>query len=478
MNDVRPRIFWFRRDLRLGDNPGLRAAAEGGPVVPVFVLDPETEAQGAAPLWRLGLSVERLARDLEAAGSRLVLRRGPALEALRALVRETGAEAVHWTRYYTPEAVARDTAVKAGLEVDGVAARSHAGHLLHEPWEVETKAGGPFRVYSPFWRAVAGRDVREPVSAPKLRTPEAWPASDRLDAWGLGRRMNRGAAVVAGHLAVGEAAARERLAAFLDGPIARYRTDRDRPDLPATSLLSENLTYGEISPATVWHAGERARAEGAAGAEHFLKELVWRDFAWHLAWHTPHILERNWRDGWDAFPWRGANPDFERWRRGMTGEPIVDAGMREMWVTGRMHNRVRMIVASYLCKHLMTHWKPGADVFADCLVDWDPASNALGWQWVAGSGPDAAPYFRVFNPAIQAERFDPDGAYRARFLGRPGEAPRDEAAAFFAAAPRAWGLDPADAPSAQLVDLKAGREAALAAYRTHVEAKIGPAERE
>jgi deoxyribodipyrimidine photo-lyase len=471
MSDTRPRIFWFRRDLRLGDNPGLQAAAEGGPVLPVFVLDPETEAQGAAPLWRLGLSVERLARELKAAGSRLVLRRGAALETLRALVRETGAEAVHWTRYYTPESVARDKGVKAGLEADGVAARSHAGLLLHEPWDVETKAGGPFRVYSPFWRAVAARAVREPVAAPKLAAPQAWPASDRIEDWDLGRRMNRGAAVVAGHLAVGEAAARDRLAAFLDGPVASYKQDRDRPDLPATSLLSENLTYGEISPATVWHAGERARAEGAPGAEHFLKELVWRDFAWHLAWHTPHILERNWREGWDAFPWRGENPAFERWRRGMTGEPIVDAGMREMWVTGRMHNRVRMIVASYLCKHLMTHWKPGADVFADCLVDWDPASNALGWQWVAGSGPDAAPYFRVFNPATQAERFDPDGAYRARFLRRRGEAPRGEVAAFFEAVPRRWALDPGGVYPEPLVDLKQGREAALAAYKSHVETK-------
>lgn len=470
MSDRRPRIHWFRRDLRLGDNPGLSAAAEGGPVVPVFVLDRETEAQGAAALWRLGLSVGRLARDLEAAGSRLVLRRGPALETLRALVRETGAGAVHWSRYYTPEAVARDEAVKAGLTAAGVAARSHAGHLLHEPWTVETKAGGPFRVYSPFWRAVAARDVRPPVAPPRLHAPQVWPASERIEDWDLARRMNRGAAVVGEHVAVGEAAARDRLGAFLDGPVRSYRTDRDRPDLPATSNLSENLTYGEISPAAIWHAGERARAEGAPGAEHFLKELVWRDFAWHLAWHTPHILERNWREGWDAFPWRGKSPDFERWRRGMTGEPIVDAGMREMWVTGRMHNRVRMIVASYLCKHMMTHWKPGADVFADCLVDWDPASNALGWQWVAGSGPDAAPYFRVFNPATQAERFDPDGAYRARFLGRRGETPRGEAAAFFETVPRSWGLDPADDYPEPLVDLKAGREAALAAYRSHVAA--------
>jgi deoxyribodipyrimidine photo-lyase len=474
MSDRRPRLFWFRRDLRLADNPGLAAAAaSGGPVIPVFVLDPETEALGAAPLWRLGLSVERLAKDLAEAGGRLVLRRGPAAETIAALAREAGAAEAHWSLWPTPEARARDEAAAAALRAAGVEARSHPGHLLHEPETLANGTGRPYRVFTPFWRAVAARPVAEPLPAPRLPAPEAWPRSEALEAWGLARRMNRGAAVVARHLAVGERAARDRLGEFLETGIGDYAGRRDRPDQAGTSRLSENLAYGEISARTVWVAAGRAWAEGAAGAEAFCRELVWREFAWHLACRTPHILDRNWREGWDAFPWRGENPDLERWRRGTTGEPMVDAGMREMWVTGRMHNRVRMVAASYLCKHLMTHWRQGAEAFADCLVDWDPASNALGWQWVAGSGPDAAPYFRIFNPETQAARFDPDGAYRRRFLlGWDGGGGR-EARSFFEATPRRWGLRP-DAPYPQrLAPLKEGRERALAAYRAHVAAARG-----
>jgi deoxyribodipyrimidine photo-lyase len=227
-----------------------------------------------------------------------------------------------------------------------------------------------------------------------------------------------------------------------------------------------NLTYGEISPRMVWHAAWQALHAGAQGAEVFLKELVWREFAWHLAWHTPRLLDANWRPEWDRFPWRGDNEDAKRWRRGMTGEPIVDAGMRELYVTGTMHNRVRMMVASYLTKHLMTHWRIGQRWFADCLIDWDPAANALGWQWTAGSGPDAVPFFRIFNPATQAEKFDPEGAYRRWFIaGWNGEAAHADALAYFDAAPRRWGLSAADAYPEAIVDLKAGRERALEAYQ-------------
>ncbi len=290
--------------------------------------------------------------------------------------------------------------------------------------------------------------------------------------------MDRGAGVVARFVRVGEVAATERLEAFLDGAIASYARNRDRPDLDATSRLSENLTYGEISARSVWHAARRAEEEGAAGAATFLKELGWREFAWHLIWHTPYIVERSWRDGWDDFPWRADNPDAERWRRGMTGEAMVDAGMREMYVTGTMHNRVRMLVASYLTKHLMTHWKIGLDWFADCLIDWDPASNAMGWQWAAGSGPDAAPFFRVFNPATQADRFDPDGAYRRRFVWElaPGAAHRD-ARAFLDAVPKSWGLDATAPYPKPLIDLKEGRRAALAAYGTFIDARSGDKKR-
>ncbi len=467
MSDARPTLFWFRRDLRLSDHPGLTAAAQaGGPVIPVFVLDPETEALGAAPKWRLGLSVADLRRRLRAIGSDLILRRGPALAVLQDLAAETGAGAVHWTRLYTPATVARDKAVKAGLASAGLASVSHPGHLLHEPWAVETQAGGFFKVYSPFWRAVAPRDVPAPLAAiGRLPAPERWPASEALENWRLGAAMNRGAEVVGRFARVGEAAAQERLDEFLAEPVAEYAAQRNRPDLNATSRLSENLTYGEISPRTVWHGGVRAREQGAAGAETFLKELVWREFAWHLIWHTPTIETANWRPEWDGFPWRDDNPQAERWRRGLTGEAMVDAGMREMYVTGTMHNRVRMLVASYLTKHLMTHWKVGLDWFADCLIDWDPASNAMGWQWTAGSGPDAAPYFRVFNPESQAEKFDPDGAYRRRFVAELApEDPHADARAFFDAVPRGWGLRSGQPYPSPMIDLRTGREAALAAY--------------
>ncbi|MFN5828415.1 MAG: cryptochrome/photolyase family protein, partial [Rhodobacterales bacterium] len=314
--------------------------------------------------------------------------------------------------------------------------------------------------------AAPTQEVRElPAEAPPhLAAPAAWPGSDRLEDWRLDAAMNRGAAVVAPHQAVGEAAARARLDRFLAGPIDLYRTARDFPGGENTSRLSENLTCGEIGPRRIWHAGWHAIEQGRAGAEHFLKELVWREFAWHLIHHTPHITHANWRDDWDSFPWRGDNPDAERWRRGMTGEPFVDAAMREMYVTGTMHNRARMITASYLTKHLMTHWKVGLDWFAECLTDWDPASNAMGWQWVAGSGPDAAPYFRIFNPATQAEKFDPEQVYIHRFVAELCRQPGPEALAYFDAVPRSWGLKASGQYLEPVVALAAGRDRALAAY--------------
>ncbi|MFN4157551.1 MAG: cryptochrome/photolyase family protein [Gemmobacter sp.] len=461
-----PLILWFRRDLRLGDQPMLAAAvASGRPLVPVFILDPETEAIGAASRWRLGLALEVFGRALASVGSRLVLRRGEAGAVLAALVAETGAAGVHWSRAYDPVSKARDTAVKAALRDAGLEAVSHPGHLLFEPWTVETGQGGFYRVYTPYWRAVKDRDPGNALPAPAaLRPPALWPASDKLEDWRLGAGMARGAAVVAPHVAVGEAAAEARLAAFLAGRVGDYRTARDFLDREATSRLSDNLTWGEIGIRRVWHAAMRAEREGAGGAEHFRKEIVWRDFAWALMHHTPHIASTNWREEWNAFPWRGDSDQAEAWRRGMTGEPVVDAAMREMYVTGTMHNRARMLVGSYLTKHLLTDWRIGLRWFEECLVDWDPASNAMGWQWVAGSGPDAAPYFRIFNPATQAQTWDPKGDYRKRWLAELSRNPPATARAYFDAVPRSWGLDPASAYPKPVVDLARGREMALAAY--------------
>ena len=461
-----PLILWLRRDLRLADNPLLSAAAATGrPVIAVAILDPLAEGWGAAPKWRWGEALAAFGRALEAVGGRLILRRGAALSVLERLVAETGASSVWWSRLYDPASKARDAEVKAALKAGGIEARSFPGFLLHEPWTVETGQGGFYRVYTPYWKAVKDRVVDAPLPAvTRLAAPATWPAGDRLEDWALGAAMRRGAAVLARHAAVGEAAAQARLSGFIAAKVDRYRAARDFPGVEATSRLSENLTVGEIGPRQIWHAGMRAMQEGAAGAEHFLKELVWREFAWHLLHHFPDLPRANWRREWDAFPWRPDNDDAERWRRGLTGEPFVDAGMRQMYVTGTMHNRLRMIVASYLAKHLLTDWRVGLAWFQDCLIDWDPAANAMGWQWVAGSGPDAAPYFRVFNPAGQAEKFDPDGRFRRAWIAEGQRNPPETARSFFEAVPRSWGLSPDHPCPAPLMDLAEGRDRALAAW--------------
>ena len=460
-------IYWVRRDFRMGDNAALRAACQAGAVIPVFICDDLVESHGAAPKFRLGEGVRVFAQSLAAGGSKLILRRGAVLDVLRDLINETGAGAVFWNRLYDPASRARDTKVKAALKENGVDVQSFAGHLLFEPWTVETKTGGYYKVFTPMWKTVRGRDVATPLSAPaKVPAPDNWPASDDLDSWNLGAGMVRGRVVMTAHICVGEAAARDRLDDFIEDRVAQYQSNRDLPSVDGTSGLSENLTYGEISPAVCWHAGWRAIHDGKSQAEVFCKELVWREFAYHLAYHTPHIVDRNWKDGWDSFPW---NTDDTRevtaWKQGRTGIPFVDAAMREMYVTGTMHNRGRMIVASYLTKHLMTHWKVGQAWFDDCLIDWDPASNAMGWQWAAGSGPDAAPYFRVFNPVTQLDKFDRAGLYARTWIAEGQGEASATALSYFDAIPRSWGLAPSDVYPAPVVDLAIGRQRALEAYK-------------
>lgn len=451
-----PILYWMRRDFRLADNPAL-AACKGRPVIPVFIRDHSVDDLGAAPKFRLSRAIGHFSDRLEGQGGRLILRAGDALEVLRDLVKETGAGAVAWNRLYDGTARDRDAKVKKALKEDGLDVHSHNAHLLFEPWTVETQNGGPYKVYSPFWRAVRDREVAAPNAAPDLTWPGTWPESDALKDWTLEAGMNRGADVVAEHLLLGEEAARDRLDLFIEERAADYSQDRDRLDRDGTSTLSEPLSLGEIGPRQCWQAGRAAMEAGSKGAETFLKELVWREFAYHLMFHFPRIDRDNWREEWDRFPWRQDNNDAERWKRGRTGLPIVDAAMRELYVTGRMHNRARMLVASYLTKHLMTDWRVGLKWFADTLVDWDPASNAMGWQWVAGSGPDASPFFRIFNPETQAGKFDPDDAYQDHWLKGEG------AEAFARAIPRSWPDDPRDPP---VIGLKEGRERALEAYET------------
>lgn len=463
MSGPGPIIVWFRRDLRLSDHPALTAAAlTGRPVLPVFVHDETVETLGAAPRFRLGLSIAALAGDLARRGMPLILRRGRALDELKALVAETGATAIHWSRYYEPGHIARDRMVKDWGRASGIAVQSFEGAILHEPARLLTGAGRPYSVFTPFWRRLAAQDIPAPLPVPgRMAFWSGTVRSDRIEDWAMAHAMNRGAEVLRPWQVVGEAAASDRLAGFLSKRAATYADRRDMAGQAATSGLSENLAWGEISPRQIWH---RAQAFGPA-TDKFLSELGWRDFAWHLMAHAPALASRNWRADWDRFPWQGESDQATAWQRGLTGIALVDAGMREMFVTGRMHNRVRMVVASYLTKHLMTDWRFGLVWFAECLTDWDPAANAMNWQWVAGSGPDAAPFFRVFNPDLQADRFDPDGSYRQRWLAHAAHPPSPDALSFFDAVPRRWNLAPAaPAPIAQ-ASLAEGRDRALAAYR-------------
>jgi deoxyribodipyrimidine photo-lyase len=421
-------LLWFRLDLRLADNPALRAAlGHGGPVVPVFIWSPEEEGRwhpGSASRWWLHQSLARLETSLRRRGARLIIRRGPAHAALRALVDETGATAVYWNRRYEPAVVARDRDLKTALRRDGWRVESFNGSLLFEPWAGRTRQDEPYRVFSPFWKACLARPQPEPPGpAPeKITGPERWPATLRLDELGLEPSVDW-----AGGLRLnwrpGEAGAVDELSRFLE-VLEGYPTKRDRPDMVGTSRLSPHLHFGEVSPRQIWSAVSGTWRGLPAAAQSFLRELGWREFAHHLLWHFPHTPEQPLREKFADFPWRADAERLRRWRRGQTGYPIVDAGMRQLWQTGWMHNRVRMITASFLVKHLLISWREGASWFWDTLVDADLANNTLGWQWTAGCGADAAPYFRIFNPVSQGERFDPDGHYVRRWVPELGTLPR------------------------------------------------------
>ncbi len=466
---TKPIIVWFRRDLRLKDNPAFKEAVDTcRPVIPLFIYDEFVEAMGAAPKWRLSLSIASFTKDLSNIGVKLVLRRGSALLILKEIIAETDAQGVFWSRLYDDRSVRRDGIVKDKLKGLGIEAKSFHGHLLHEPWSVNKKEGGFYKVYSPFWRVVSKMTVPSLIDAPKkcLSSPIKL-KSENLSDWQLDKDLSRSKKILGRFVNVGENAANERLDYFLKNTVSSYEQDRDMIFLNGTSRLSENLTYGEISPWRIWHRATQSISGSNSGIEKFLKELVWRDFAWSLAYNTPHILHSNWKVEWNHFPWRGPNKDSELWCRGMTGEPLVDAGMRELYTTGTMHNRVRMIVASYLTKHLLTDWRVGQEWFASRLIDWDPASNAMGWQWVAGSGPDATPFFRIFNPETQAKKFDKDSKYINRFLGVGSDQPPSlQAKLFFDMVPKSWNFDYKLRYPNRIMGLKEGRDRALTAYNS------------
>lgn len=416
----RPSILWLCRDFRFDDNAALTAAATKGPVLPVFILDAATRAQGSASRWRLQHALKAFDAEWRArTGENITVLAGEAGDLLPGLASCVGATAIHQNDWPTPAQNVVQAAVKRALGNDPTRLHLHEGHLLIHPSQVKTGSGGSYRVYTPFARAVRAAGPDRPVAA--CAALRSMPSSGALQAQTLklAADMHSGAAVLAEHaLPTGEAAAFERLERFFDRA-KDYPLHRDRPDMDATSGLSEHLALGEISPRRIW-AMAALRAEmdpaAAAGIEKFLSELLWREFAWHLLIAFPQMAERPWRSEWAAFPWRGASAESQGWMRAETGIALVDAGVREMRVTGRMHNRVRMVVASWLTKHLLTDWRVGLRHFEDSLTDWDPAANAMNWQWVAGCGPDAAPFFRIFNPVKQAENFDPQSRYRAHWL--------------------------------------------------------------
>jgi deoxyribodipyrimidine photo-lyase len=411
-------LVWFRQDLRLGDNPALAtAAASGRPVIGVFVLDdvsPGPWSMGGASRWWLDGALRRLREGLDGVGIPLVLRRGDCEVEIPRLVAEAKAAGVYWNRCYEPFARRRDEALKTALTKAGIDARSFKASLLFEPWEVRTKTGGDFKVFSPFLRACLAKGVEAvPLPVPQTGAPSAWSGrSDALEDWALTPSAPDWAGGLRATWTPGEAGARARLEAFILA-CAGYGENRNRPDLEATSRLSPHLHFGEISPLQVWCA--IAHLEHG-DADKFRSEIIWREFATHLLYHFPDLPERHWNATFDAFPWREDAAFLRAWQKGQTGIPIVDAGMRELWTTGYMHNRVRMIVASFLTKHGLIDWRAGEAWFWDTLVDADLANNSASWQWVAGSGADAAPFFRIFNPVTQSEKFDPDGVYVRRWV--------------------------------------------------------------
>jgi deoxyribodipyrimidine photo-lyase len=437
-------IVWFRDDLRLTDHPALHAALEcGTPVVLLYLLDeqsPGIRPLGGATRWWLHHSLTAHVAAIERLGGRLVLRRGAAETELPRLVAETGAGAVFWNRRYGASREV-DARLASRLRDAGVEVESFAAQLLVEPGDVTTEAGTPYRVFTPFWRAAQERPMRDPLPPPRELPAGPAVASDDLASWRLLPTRPDWAAGLRATWEPGEAAALARLERFAAESLADYHR-RDEPAV-GTSGLSPHLRFGEISPAQIWHRMHGDLLPAARrNVPKFLSELGWRDFNWHILAASPDLATRNYRAAYDEFPWSwDRGPELEAWQQGRTGIPLVDAGMRELWQTGTMHNRVRMVVASFLVKNLLRHWRLGEEWFWDTLVDADEASNPGNWQWVAGSGADAVPYFRVFNPDLQATKFDPDGEYVRRWV-------------------------PADELLAPIVDLAESRREALEAYAT------------
>lgn len=471
-----PILFWYRQDLRVTDLPGLLAAVgTGRPVIPCYIFDENAAGEwspGAASRWWLHHSLGALHADLQKLGTGLVLRRGNTREVLLSLARETGASSVYCSRQYEPWASEQESRLHSELAKDDIELKRYQGSLLFEPESIKNQSGLPFKVFTPFWRACR----REPMPDRPQAEPQGahWheqlPASDDLASWQLTPESPDWAASWQEFWQPGSTGASDRIARFFREGIRNYSDGRNHPALDTTTRLSPHLHFGEISPRQVWHAAMEALAGEPIlqdEIDKFLSEMGWREFSHHLLSHFPTMPQAPFKGQFDDFPWLGTPAQLKAWQQGQTGYPIVDAGMRELWQTGYMHNRVRMVVASFLTKHLLVHWRAGENWFWDTLLDANLANNACGWQWVAGSGADASPYFRIFNPVTQGEKFDKHGDYVRqwvpeiaslpdKYLHKPWEAPEE----ILTSAKVELG---SDYPH-PIVDHRQAREAALTAY--------------
>ncbi len=472
-----PVIMWFRRDLRLSDNPALTAAcASGCPVVCVYIHDPHPKnirQTGGASHWWLDKSLRAISREIDALGGKLLLKQGPEKETLLRIVKETGAVGVFWNRRYGASERAIDADIKSELVNKAISAESFNGSLLTEPWVFKTGSGGHYKVFSPYWRTVqANYSPHELLKKPsELAATNI--ASNKIEDFQLHPTRPDWSGGFDPVWTPGEMGARDRLDSFLAGPVNAYKDERNRPDVTTgTSGLSPHLRFGEISPVTIWRATQDKILSDNADEKNamtFLSEIAWREFSYVLLFHHPELATSNYNPSFEYMPWREDKPALRAWQRGMTGYPIVDAGMRQLWTTGWMHNRVRMIVASFLTKHLLIHWSEGEKWFWDTLVDACPAANAASWQWTAGSGADAAPYFRVFNPITQGEKFDETGDYVKTWCPELARLPRKFLYSPWAAPQlvlQEAGVELGVNYPHPIVDHKEGRERALNAYET------------
>lgn len=480
MTKKTPIIVWFRNDLRLHDNPALHfACRQGESILPIYILDDDAAGHwkmGGASRWWLHHSLESFQKDLsKKLGLTLILKRGKAADIIPDLIKETRAKSVYWNRNYEPWSINRDKDMKENLKNQDIAVETFNARLLFEPWEIKTQSGDPYRVFTPFWKnCMEDPKLRDPYPIPdKAQQADLSIKGDTLKDWHLLPVKPDWSGGMQEFWEIGETAALNQLEDFLDNRVTTYKDKRDYPSIDATSLLSPHLHFGEISPLTIWHKTKPLLDEAHGNSDdykninHFISEIGWREFSYHLLFHYPETPDKPLYDKFNKVPWDKNEKALSAWQKGQTGIPIVDAGMRQLWQTGWMHNRVRMLVGSLLVKNMLIDWRAGEQWFWDCLVDADLANNTQGWQWVAGCGADAAPYFRIFNPLTQGKRFDENGEYVRhyvtelkklpnKYIHNPWEAPDDVL--------EKAGIILGETYPHPLVDLKASREKALEAF--------------